>query len=227
MEVRAACDHLLYVNDWTRTCHENKIYVDDVLSLVERGKEIYGIDPPIDRSKRTIKAGNNKRQLEHDGSTHTIHFCNNPNVNAEMYNPDQTICLYCGGAKHYTSNHFSYQHKGEAPKRGQVHFDMYTAGYRRFDNIAQDRKKHSFYNFVKPIDESDKRTYNRVVKQIDNTKDYPSMMRPKATNKGKKPLLRILPLQQHQPVASSSRQQIVDQIANEDKDEYVPISSIQ
>jgi hypothetical protein len=87
MEVRAACDHLLYVNDWTRTCHEQEIYVDDVLALVERGKEIYGIDPPVDKSERTIKDGNNKRQLELDGSTHTIRFCNNLHVNAETYNP--------------------------------------------------------------------------------------------------------------------------------------------
>jgi hypothetical protein len=144
-----------------------------------------------------------------------------------MYNPDRTICLYCGGAKHYTSDHFGYQHKGEAPKRGEVRFDMYTAGYRRFDNIAQSRKKHSFNNLVKPIDELDKKTYNQVVQQIDNTISYPSRTHAKTTNKGKKPLSRILPLQQHQPIASSSRQQIIDQIADEDEDEYIPISSTQ
>ena len=218
MEVRAACDHLLYVNDWTRTCHEQEIYVDDVLALVERGKEIYGIDPPIDRSERTIKDGNNKRQLELDGSTHTIRFCNNLHVNAETYNPSRTICLYCGGARHYTSDHFGYQIKGEAPKRGEVRFDMYTAGYRRFDNIIQSRKKHSFNHFVKPIDEPARKAYNKVVNQIDDTTNYPSLTHAKTTNKGKKPLSRILPLQQHQPIASSSRQQIIDQMADEDEE---------
>jgi hypothetical protein len=194
MEVRTACDHLLYVNDWTRTCHENEIYMDDILSLVKRGKEIYRIDPPIDQSERTIKDGNNKQQLKHDGSTHTICFCNNLHVNVEMYNPDQTICLYCGGAKHYTSDHFGYQHKGEAPKQGEVCFNMYAAGYRRFDYIIQSRKKHSFNNFIKLIDKPARETYNRVTQQINNTTDYPSMMHSKATNKGKKPLSRILPL---------------------------------
>jgi hypothetical protein len=227
MEVRAACDHLLYVNDWTRTCHEQEIYVDDVLALVERGKEIYGIDPPVDRSERTIKDGNTKRQLEIDGSTHTIRFCNNLHVNAETYNPSRTICLYCGGARHYTSDHFGYQIRGEAPKRGEVRFDMYTAGYRRFDNIVQSRAKHSFNHFVKPIDEPARKAYNKVVNQIDDTTNYPSLTREKTTNKGKKPLSYISPLRQHQPIASSSRQQIADLMADEDEDEYIPISTTQ
>ena len=149
--------------------------MDDILALVERGQEIYGVDPPIDRSERTIKDGNNKRQLECDGATHTIHFCNNLHVNAEMYNPGRTICLYCGGARHYTSDHFGYQFKGEAPKRGEVRFDMYTAGYRRFDNIIQSRKKHSFNHFVKPIDEPARKAYNKVVNQIDDATNYPSL----------------------------------------------------
>src|SRR6202167_3654531 len=229
MEVRAACDHLLYVNDWTRTCHENEIYIDDILALVERGQEIYGIDAPVDRSERTIKDGNNKRQIDQDGSTHTIHFCNNLHVNAEMYNPNRTICLYCGGAKHYTSDHFGYQFKGEAPKRGEVRFDMYSAGYRRYDSIIQTREKHSFNHFVKPIDGLAKKAYNKVVNQIDDTTDCPSLTHTKTTNKGKKPLSRILPLRQPQPVASSSRQQIINQIADEDEeeDEYIPISTTQ
>jgi hypothetical protein len=106
---------------------------------------------------------------------------------------------------------------------------MYTVGYRRFNNIAQDRKKHSFNNFVKPINETAKRTYNWVVNQIDNTTNYPSLMHTKTTNKGKKPLSRILPLRQPQSVVSSSRQQIIKQITEqEDKeDEYIPISATQ
>jgi hypothetical protein len=51
MEVQTLCNHLLYVNNWTRTCHEQEIYVDDALSLIENGKEIFGIDPPIDRTE--------------------------------------------------------------------------------------------------------------------------------------------------------------------------------
>jgi hypothetical protein len=104
---------------------------------------------------------------------------------------------------------------------------MYTAGYRRFDNIIQSRKKHSFNHFVKPIDEPAKKAYNKVVNQIDDTTNYPSLTHVKTTNKGKKPLSYISPLQQCQPTASSSRQQIVDLMADEDEDEYIPISATQ
>jgi hypothetical protein len=106
---------------------------------------------------------------------------------------------------------------------------MYSAGYRRFNNIIQSREKHSFNHFVKPIDKTAKRTYNKVVNQIDNTTDYPSLTHTKTINKGKKPLSPILPLRQPQPIASSSRQQIIDQITNQDEeeDEYIPISTTQ
>ena len=106
---------------------------------------------------------------------------------------------------------------------------MYSAGYRHYDSIIQTREKHSFNHFIKPIDGLAKKAYNKVVSQIDDATDYPSLTHTKTTNKGKKPLSRILPLRQPQPVASSSRQQIINQIADEDEDEdeHIPISTTQ
>jgi hypothetical protein len=216
MEVRTLCNHLLYVNDWTRTCHEQEIYVDDALSLIENGKEIFGIDPPIDRTERSIQNGENKRKITHAGSTHHLRFCNNLHVNAETSNPDRTICLYCGGARHHTSDHFGYKHQGKPPLRGEMRFDSYTAGYRRFDNIVQTRAKHSFQGQPEPINN---RAYNKVVQQIDLTSqtDLPST---RQVSKKKKPLSRILPLRQQQqtqqPTASSSRRTMDDEELDDD-----------
>jgi hypothetical protein len=137
METRTLCNHLLYVNDWTRTSHEQEIYVDGSISLVEAGKEIFGMDPSIDRTERAIQNGENKRTITHAGSTYHIRFCTNLHVNAEASNPDRKICLYCGGARHHTSDHFGSKYQGQPPQCGEMHFDSYTAGYRHFDNIAQ------------------------------------------------------------------------------------------
>jgi antitoxin (DNA-binding transcriptional repressor) of toxin-antitoxin stability system len=216
MELRTLCNHLLYVNDWTRTCHEQEIYVDDVISLIEAGREIFGIDPPIDRTERAIKNGENKRTITHAGSTYHIRFCNNLHVNAETSNPDRKICLYCGGARHHTSDHFGYKHQGQPPQRGEMRFDSYTTGYRRFDNIAQTRAKHSFQEQPKPVNS---RAYNKVVQQITATTqtDLPST---RQVSKKKKPLSRIIPLQQQQqmqqPTASSSRRTMDDEELDDD-----------
>ena len=95
-----------------------------------------------------------------------------------------------------------------------MRFDSYTAGYRRFDNIAQTRAKHSFQEQPKPVNS---RAYNKVVQQITSTTqtDLPPT---RQVSKKKKPLSRIIPLQQQQqqPTASSSRRTMDDEELDDD-----------
>lgn len=215
METRAACDELLYVNDWTHTCDENETYMDDVLSLVEKGKEIFNMDPPQDRTESAVKNGDNKRTLLHAGSTHTLHYCNNLRVNAEGYRADKSLCLYCGTFKHHTSDHFGYKFEGPIPARGARPWDMDTITYGHLDSIQQSRKRHTFQTPKKKIGPADHATFSKVVAQHPPTAEnrFPqkwingTLITPvqKKEKKITRPLSRITP---QQPVASTSQQTI-------------------